>query len=185
MKNLDTGPQGADEAQSDAGIMIRWRGRQDGPFPLSVIERKLAANEIGLLHEICSGGKWTTLKNYLAEREAEARAQRQARDEAERRAREAEERKAREREESRQAAALAEERRKNDLLERANARTSGQSSAPAHHAPTAENHRGAVILTFGLLGLLFAFRSESPPGPWVRMINARWTRDLWMPPAVP
>ena len=70
-----------------AKFLVRWRGRQEGPYPASVIDAKLAANEIGLLHEIFYNGKWVTLRDYITEREAVLRAELQAREEQERRAR--------------------------------------------------------------------------------------------------
>ena len=39
-----------------ATFLVSWSGRQEGPHPASVIEAKLMANEIGLLHEFfCYG----------------------------------------------------------------------------------------------------------------------------------
>jgi hypothetical protein len=97
---------------TSAPLLIRWRGRQEGPYSPAIIAQKLAANEIGLLHEVFHNSQWVTLRDYFAAQEAVQRAERQAQEEAERRAREAEERKAREREESQRTAALAEEHRK-------------------------------------------------------------------------
>jgi uncharacterized tellurite resistance protein B-like protein len=51
-------------------FLLRWRGRQAGPYLASVIEAKLANNEISLLHEIYYNGQWVTVRNYLAERKA-------------------------------------------------------------------------------------------------------------------
>jgi uncharacterized tellurite resistance protein B-like protein len=53
---------------SSASFLIRWQGRQEGPFPASVIEAKLADNEIGLLHEIFHNGQWMTMREFLAEK---------------------------------------------------------------------------------------------------------------------
>jgi hypothetical protein len=52
---------------ASAQFLVRWRGRQEGPYPAAVIEAKLAANEIGLLHEILVKGKWVTIRNYISE----------------------------------------------------------------------------------------------------------------------
>jgi rubrerythrin len=82
-------------------FLIRWRGRQEGPYTAAVIEAKLAANQIGMLHEISHNDQWVTLRDYFAEREAVLCAERQAREEQERRAREDAERQAKEREEQR------------------------------------------------------------------------------------
>jgi len=138
-------------------LLIRWRGRQEGPYSPAIIEQKLAANEIGLLHEVYHNSQWVTLREYLAEKEATQHAERLAHEEAERRARKAEERKAREREESQRAVTLAEERRKNDLLEQNLARQTTQETAHASSLLPRQPHRGGMILTFALLGLLVCF----------------------------
>jgi rubrerythrin len=93
-------------------FLIRWRGRQEGPYAVAVIEAKLAANQIGLLHEISHNGQWITLRDYLAERDAILRAERQAREEQERRVREEAERQAKEREEQARIATQNEEKSK-------------------------------------------------------------------------
>ena len=69
----------------NATFLIRWRGRQEGPYSAELIEKKLSANEIGLLHEILYNGQWITIRAYLAEQEATLRVQRQAREDQERR----------------------------------------------------------------------------------------------------
>jgi hypothetical protein len=134
-------------------FLIRWRGKQEGPYPAPVIEAKLAANEIGLLHEIFHDGKWITIRDYVAEREAVLLAEQQAREEHERRVREEAERQARERQEQNQVATLAEERRKNDLL----AAELDRQNNPARTSPVQplvlRPHRGGVILTLALIGL--------------------------------
>src|ERR1700683_1170607 len=99
-----------------ATFLVRGRGRQEGPYSAELIEKKMSANEIGLLHEILHNGRWITIRDYLAEQQAALLSQRQAREEQERREREDAERRAREREEESRAALLIEERRRNDLL---------------------------------------------------------------------
>ncbi len=136
-----------------AKFLVRWRGRQEGPYLASVIEAKLAANEIGLLHEIFYEGKWVTIRDYVAEREVVLRARLQAHVEQERRAREEAERQTREREEQYRAAALVEERRKNDLLAAGLERQSNTSHAQAAPQLALKPHRGGLILTLGLIGL--------------------------------
>jgi hypothetical protein len=138
-------------------LLIRWRGRQEGPYSPAIIEQKLAANEIGLLHEVYHNSQWVTLREYLTDQEATQHAERLAHEEAERRAREAEERKAKDREESQRAAALVEERRKNDLLEQNIARQNTQGTAQGSSLLPKQPHRGGMILTFALLGLLVCF----------------------------
>jgi hypothetical protein len=134
-------------------FLIRWRGRQEGPYPVSVIDAKLAANEIGLLHEIFHNGQWVTIRDYITEREAILRAENQAREEQARRAREEAERKAREREEKLRAATLAEDRRKNDLLAAGRERQNDASGASAAARAGLKPHRGGLILTLALIGL--------------------------------
>ena len=138
---------------SSGTFLIRWRGRQEGPYTAAVIEAKLAANQIGLLHEISHAGQWLTLRDFFAEREAVLRAQQQACEEQERRAREEAERQAKEEEEQRRAELLAEERRKNDLLQAGIAeRQSNERSRPVQ--PIARKpHRAGTILTLGIIGL--------------------------------
>ena len=140
-----------------ASFLVRWRGRQEGPYSAELIEKKLAANEIGLLHEILHDGQWITIRDYLAEREATIRAQQQAREEQERREREEADRQAREMEAQQRAAALAEEKRKNDLLEATlHERQSGERGCSTTALPI-KPHRGGLILTCALIGLFVCF----------------------------
>jgi hypothetical protein len=53
---------------SSATFLVRWKGRQEGPFPADLIGAKLADNEIGLLHEIFHNGQWVTIRDFLAEK---------------------------------------------------------------------------------------------------------------------
>src|ERR1039457_7343170 len=70
-----------------AKFLVRWRGRQEGPYLAAVIEAKLAANEISLLHEIFYDGKWVTIRDYITERESFFRAELQAREDQDNQAR--------------------------------------------------------------------------------------------------
>ncbi len=115
MSNNTPNPHASFADDSNGTFLIRWRGRQEGPYTAAIIEAKLAANQIGLLHEISYDGQWVTLRDYLADREALVRAERQAREEQERRSREEVERKARESEEQRRAETLAEKKFKTAL----------------------------------------------------------------------
>lgn len=81
-----------------ATFLLRWRGRQEGPYPRATIEAKLAANQIGLLHEINYLGRWVTLRDYFAEQDALIRAELQAAEQQ--RARAEDERQLKAREES-------------------------------------------------------------------------------------
>jgi len=138
---------------ASAEFLVRWRGRQDGPYSVSVIEAKLAANEVGLLHEILYDGNWVTIRDYIAEREAVLLAERQAREEEERRAREETARNALAREDQHRAATLEEERRKNDLLATELERASNPRGKSEIAQTQLKPHRGGLILTLGLIGL--------------------------------
>lgn len=46
--------------------MLRWRGCEVGPFPLSEINRQLNEHEIGMGHEIFYQDNWITLEEFLA-----------------------------------------------------------------------------------------------------------------------
>lgn len=136
---------------SGQAFLIRWRGRQEGPYTAAIIEAKLAANQIGLLHEISRDGQWVTLRDYLAERDAIMMAERQAREEQERRAREEAERQAKEREEQRRAEVLAEERKKSIQAE--NESLHQQQVATPNFSPS-QPSGGSGLRTFGILLLL-------------------------------
>ena len=138
-----------------AHFLVRWRGRQDGPYSAAVIEVKLAANEIGLLHEIFYNGKWVTIRDYVAERETVLRAEHQAREDQEQRMRQAAEQEAREQEEHRQAELLAEERRRSEQIATAKSRqmteeNSRQSTAPNQTNSSGMQTLGAVLLIAGI-----------------------------------
>jgi hypothetical protein len=60
---------------TNASYLLRWRGRQQGPFTLAQIERKLSEQEIGMLHEIQMGSEWITLRDCFEGIEAARRAQ--------------------------------------------------------------------------------------------------------------
>lgn len=137
----------------DAQFLMRWRGKQFGPYPASVIEAKLQTHEMGLLHEIFHNGQWITIRDYITEREAALHAERQARDERSRREKEEVEKMAREHDEQLRAAALAEEKRKNDLLAAALERQNNPSHVSIALQPPLKPHRAGVILTLGLVGL--------------------------------
>ena len=138
-----------------AHFLVRWRGRQDGPYSAAVIEVKLAANEIGLLHEIFYNGKWVTIRDYVAERETVLRAENQAREDQEKRMRQAAEQEAREQEEHRQAEILAEERRRSEQIATAKSRqmTEDNSRQPTQANQTSSSGLqtlGAVLLIAGI-----------------------------------
>lgn len=134
-------------------FLIRWRGKQEGPYPSAAIEAKLAANQIGLLHEILHNGQWVTLREYFAERDAILCAERQAREEQEQRAREEAEFQAKAREEQRRAELLVEERRKNDLLQASIADRQSNDSFRQNQPTMRKPHRAGTILALGIIGL--------------------------------
>ena len=138
-----------------AQFLVRWRGRQEGPYSAAVIEVKLAANEIGLLHEIFYNGKWVTIRDYVAERETVLQAEHQAREDQEQRMRQAAEQEAREQEEHRQAELLAEERRRNEQIAATKSRqmtedNSRQSTPPNHTSSSGMQTLGVVMLIAGI-----------------------------------
>jgi len=137
---------------SSATFLIRWRGRQEGPYTAAVIETKLAANQIGLLHEISHNGQWITLRDYFAERETFLRAERQAQEEQDRRTREEAERQAKGREEQRRTELLAEERRRATQAETDSFRH--QQSAPLPHQSAHAPEGSSGLRTIGILLLL-------------------------------
>ena len=49
---------------SDAGHLIRWRGRTQGPLSIADIEARLDAGQLGLLTEIQVEGQWMTLRDF-------------------------------------------------------------------------------------------------------------------------
>jgi hypothetical protein len=153
MSNNPPRPQVSLSDDANATFLIRWRGRQEGPYTVAVIDAKLAANQIGLLHEVSNNGQWVTLRDYFAEREAAVRTERQARDEEERRAREEAELRAKEREDRHRAELVAEERRKNDLLETRSAERQSNESFRQGQPIIRKPHRAGTILALGIIGL--------------------------------
>jgi hypothetical protein len=142
---------GGDEG---ASFLVRWRGKQEGPYSVEIIEKKLSANEIGLLHEILHKGQWITIRDYLAEQQVTIRAQLQAREEAERREQQEAERQARELEAQHRSAALAEERRRNDLFELASQRSPQREDHPTSLPQAAARKGSSVARTFGTLFII-------------------------------
>ena len=160
----------------DAKFFVRWRGKREGPYPASVIEAKLAANEIGLLHEIFYNDRWVTIRDYITERESAFRTALQAREEQDRREREEAERQAKEQEEQQRAAALAEERRKAAQLESTQLQQSFEQRVPVSPLPSADHGSlglrilGILLLTGGLAVVAYFFLAfdtsvESEIGP--------------------
>jgi hypothetical protein len=137
-----------------ATFLVRWRGRQEGPFSASTIETKLATNEIGLLHEIFNDGKWITIRDYIAERETLLRAEHQAREEQELRKRQETERRLYELEERQRADSLEKERRRAADLESSKAQQAIAEQVAFQTVPP-PRRSGSGVRAFGTL-LLFA-----------------------------
>jgi hypothetical protein len=138
-------------------FVVRWRGREQGPYAAELIERKLAANEMGLLHEVLHNGQWLTVRDYLAQRQAALRAQRQTEEDQKRSDQQREEKLARERELQRHASELAQDRRKDEMLQTLLQRQTGLDPAPAPAKP----HRGGLLLLLALAGLVLPFLSTA------------------------
>jgi hypothetical protein len=136
-----------------SNFLIRWRGRQEGPYTFAAIEAKLAANQIGLLHEISYKGQWITIRDYLVEREAGLRAQRLAREEQEQYEREEAERQAKEREDQHRAELLAEQRRKNDLLQASITERQPHDINRQIQPMIRKHHRAGTLLAIAIIGL--------------------------------
>jgi len=139
----------------NAQFLVRWRGKQEGPYPAAVIEAKLAANDIGLLHETFYQGKWVTIRDYVAEREALLLAAHHARIEQENRIRQEAEESARQREQQRQAELLAEERRRDAQIasEKSGLPTKDtlrESTPPRQTSSSGLQALGAIALIAGL-----------------------------------
>jgi len=49
-----------------SAYMLRWRGRQLGPWTIDQINRKLDDHEIGIGHEIEYQDKWITLEQFFS-----------------------------------------------------------------------------------------------------------------------
>ena len=64
-------------AAGSGSFLIRWRGKQEGPHSESVIETKLTAKEISLVHEIFFNEKWILIRDYLAAQKATLETERQ------------------------------------------------------------------------------------------------------------
>ena len=140
---------------ANAQFFVRWRGRQEGPYPAAVIEAKLGANEIGLLHEIFCSGKWVTIRDYVAERETVLQAEHHARVEQESRMRQEAEQLAHQREEQRQTELLAEERRRDAQIASEKSRLPTkdalrESTPPKQTSSSGLQVLGAIALIAGL-----------------------------------
>jgi hypothetical protein len=84
MNHSNPDPHATDGTENSVSLLLRWRGKQEGPYPVSVLKQKLADNEVGLLHEVFQNGRWVTIRDYLTAKEAALRAQREAQAEQER-----------------------------------------------------------------------------------------------------
>ena len=130
-------------------FLLRWRGRIEGPCAIGEIQRRLSANEIGMFHEVQRGGVWLPLRTLLAEREAEHVEEDARREAAQIATREEKARAAAELEARQLAEMLVEERRRNDLMEKAT-----QSEPPKQSVPdsgSGANGWGGLLLVIGII----------------------------------
>ena len=133
---------------------IRWRGREEGPYPISDIEERLHSSRIGLLHEIFTEERWMTLRDFQREQEASKLAARElleAHQSQEREEREAEKEEAKQEKQYR-AELLSEEKRRNDLLQASITGNKPADFAGGGRGQVARSSRGGLILTLALLG---------------------------------
>ena len=54
-------------SESNRMHLLRWKGRQSGPYDLDEIQAKLAAGEISLVHQIQVRGGWQLLDDFLGQ----------------------------------------------------------------------------------------------------------------------
>ena len=47
--------------------LLRWKGRQSGPFAPEEIRARLKSSEIGLMHEVQMDGQWMSVEKFLAQ----------------------------------------------------------------------------------------------------------------------
>ena len=133
---------------------IRWRGREEGPYPISDIEERLRSSRIGLLHEIFTEERWMTLRDFQREQEASKRAERElleAHQSQEREEREAEKEEAKQEKQYR-SELLSEEKRRNDLLQASITGNKPADFAGGGRGQVTRSSRGGLILTLALLG---------------------------------
>jgi len=50
-----------------AKLMLSWKGQQTGPFTIEEIRSKLAAGEVSLMHQVQAHGRWVTLDEFLSD----------------------------------------------------------------------------------------------------------------------
>ena len=67
-------------ADGSGSFLIRWRGKQEGPYSESIIDNKLTTNEISLIHEIFYNGQWILIRDYIAAKKTILEAQHQERE---------------------------------------------------------------------------------------------------------
>lgn len=135
--------------------MIRWRGREEGPYSMTDIEERLASSRIGLLHEILNEGRWMTLRDFQLEQETSKRAAQEfleAQQRHEREQQEAEKLEAKREDEYREKL-LAEEKRRNDLLQASITANKPGDFVGGGRGPFIRASRGGLIVTLSILGL--------------------------------
>jgi len=166
---------------SEERFMLRWRGQQDGPYSLATIDRKLANNEIGMLHEVQREGLWITLKSFLEIRVREQKVETERAAQEEQRARQEAEDKIKADESVRQGELLAEERRKNDLLQATiNIQNKEAKSAEKHGSSTASKGFGTLLLIGGIIVAAYfflAFDTSVSTGSGNRVVNLGLMQD--------
>ena len=52
-------------ATQETQFFLLWKGRQSGPFPLTLIREQLSSGEISRMHQINFNGKWIVLDEFL------------------------------------------------------------------------------------------------------------------------
>ena len=65
MNESESPPPAPPPGEEGGTFLVRWRSRTSGPYSRAELDRKLARQEIGLLHEVLCDGSWVPLKTLL------------------------------------------------------------------------------------------------------------------------
>lgn len=128
--------------------LLAWKGRQFGPLSLDEIRGKLANREIGLMHQVQSGGRWVTLDEFLSGLQQEKTAAdkvAQAKSERDRM-----EQQLRSEREQREAQVAAEQAETADLLQRVRELEQRPLSPPTRESGISGSDQGRAARTSGL-----------------------------------
>ena len=160
----------------NTSFLIRWQGRVIGPLTQEEVERRLTANEIGMLHEIQFNGSWMSLRMFLDLKNIQEKTERARRDEEDRQAREEIERQERQQAEKINQEKLLHLKRQNELLEQRSVPPLDRTSCPPSGSHSGFRSLGIILLAGGLaiagyFFLAFDASVESGVGGFGRINN--------------